>query len=512
MTIDLDLLRQFARENSQDAFTEVVRRHLNMLYSAARRQVRSPQLAEEVAQSVFADLARDAGKLNNATGGTPVLTAWLYTVTRRTAIDAIRKESRRQLREQTTVEMTNMNATSADWTHIEPLLDDAMAALDETDRSAILLRYFENKNLREVGETLGTTEDAAQKRVSRAVERLRDFFSKRNVTIGAGGLAVLISANAVQAAPIGLGAAILTVITGTTKTIGITMIQKILITGITAAAVGTGIYAFHLQSEVGSLQQQQTLIGQQIEQLSRERDEATNQLASLQQENKQLRANEPELLKLRGEVTRLQHPQNIPPRTVQSEMVIKANSDPIDIHTKARFISIPSEDLGAMGIAWMSDAQGNKTGLLSEQQFKVIREAMQGASDVETLAEPESVTSNGRQTQMRASQSVPINGTNIEVGTSLDVVSYFSTNSSTFNLNLIAQLTQLTGNPSQPDVQTIQATNQVTLIPGQTIVLEKELPSGGWLPASTNVPAGPRSLLIFVTPQVVDLRGFPKSQ
>jgi DNA-directed RNA polymerase specialized sigma24 family protein len=75
----LDLLRQFARENSQDAFAEIVRRHLNLVYSAARRQVRSPQLAEEVAQSVFADLARDTGKLKPDT----VLTAWLYSVTRR---------------------------------------------------------------------------------------------------------------------------------------------------------------------------------------------------------------------------------------------------------------------------------------------------------------------------------------------------------------------------------------------------------------------------------------------
>ena len=109
MTSDLDLLRQFARENSQDAFAEIVRRHLDLVYSAALRQVRSPQLAEEIAQSVFADLARNAGKLK---ARTPVLTAWLYAVTRRTAIDAIRKESRRQLREQIAVEMNNMNATA----------------------------------------------------------------------------------------------------------------------------------------------------------------------------------------------------------------------------------------------------------------------------------------------------------------------------------------------------------------------------------------------------------------
>jgi RNA polymerase sigma factor (sigma-70 family) len=160
MTSDLDLLEKFAREKSQDAFGEIVRRHLNLVYSAALRQVRSPQLAEEIAQSVFADLARNAGKLKPDA----ILTAWLYAVTRRTAIDVIRKESRRQLREQIAVEMNNMNATTNDWTQIEPLIDDAMSALDETDRSAVLLRYFENKSLREVGAALGASEDAAQKR------------------------------------------------------------------------------------------------------------------------------------------------------------------------------------------------------------------------------------------------------------------------------------------------------------------------------------------------------------
>ena len=103
-----------------------------------------------------------------------------------------------------------MNATPADWTHIEPLLDEAMHALDDTDRTAVLLRYFENKSLREVGETLGTSENAAQKRLGRAVERLREFFAKRGLTVGASGLVVVISANAVQAVPVGLAVAVST--------------------------------------------------------------------------------------------------------------------------------------------------------------------------------------------------------------------------------------------------------------------------------------------------------------
>ena len=279
MTSDLDLLGQYARKNSQDAFAELVRRHVNLVYSAALRQVRSPQLAEEVAQSVFTDLARNAARLNSATGGTPVLTAWIYQVTRRTAIDVVRRESRRQLREQIAVELTNMNATSNDWTQIEPLLDEAMDALEETDRAAILLRYFENKNLREVGEALGTSDDAAQKRVSRAVERLREFFSKRNVTIGASGLAVAISANAVQAAPANLAVTIsAAVLAGTavhtstviaaTKAIAMTTLQKALVTATVAVLAGAGIYEAHqasaLRSQVQTLQQQQAPLAEQI--------------------------------------------------------------------------------------------------------------------------------------------------------------------------------------------------------------------------------------------------------
>ena len=248
MTSDLELLGQYARNRAQDAFTEIVRRHVDLVYSAALRQVRSPQLAEEVAQSVFTDLARNTGKLKPDT----VLTAWLYHVTRRTAVDVVRKESRRQLREQIASEMNAMNATATDWTNVEPLLDEAMQTLDDTDRTAVLLRYFENKSLREVGQTLGTSDDTAQKRVSRAIERLREFFSRHGVTVGASGLVVVLSANAVQAAPIGLAGTIATAgatVAGTTlstttavKIIVMTTLQKSIIAAFIAAAVGTGLY------------------------------------------------------------------------------------------------------------------------------------------------------------------------------------------------------------------------------------------------------------------------------
>jgi RNA polymerase sigma factor (sigma-70 family) len=332
MTSDLELLQNYADRNSEEAFAELVRRHLDLAYSAALRQVRSPQLAEEVAQSVFTDLARNAGKLKPDT----VLTAWLYQVTRRTAVDVVRKESRRQLREQIATEMNAMNAHAADsgtgfqpvWTDIEPVLDKAMEALDDTDRAAVLLRYFENKTLREVGQTLGTSDDAAQKRVSRAVERLREFLSRRGVTVGASGLVVVISANAVQAAPAGLAVTISTaaVLAGTavststvitaTKAIAMTTLQKTLITAALAVVAGAGIYEAHqaaqLREQNQTLQHQQAPLAKQIQQLQRDRDEATNRMAGLLAENVQLKSgrDKTELLKLRGEVGVLRQKAN----------------------------------------------------------------------------------------------------------------------------------------------------------------------------------------------------------
>jgi RNA polymerase sigma factor (sigma-70 family) len=264
---DLELLARYTRQHAEDAFAELVRRHLGLVYSAALRQVRSPQLAEEVGQSVFTDLARSAAKLKPDT----VLTAWLYQITRRTAIDVVRREASRQLREQIATEMNAMNATTADWTHIEPLLDEAMHALDETDRTAVLLRYFENKSLREVGATLGTSENAAQKRLARAVERLREFFAKRGVTVGASGLVVVISANAVQAAPIGLAVTISTtvLVAGTTcstittaaigKAIAMTTLQKTVVAAALLAAGATMPWVIQQSAQVKLREENQSL-------------------------------------------------------------------------------------------------------------------------------------------------------------------------------------------------------------------------------------------------------------
>ncbi len=322
---DQELLRRYVRDHAEDAFAELVHRHVNLVHSAALRQVHSPQLAEEVAQSAFTDLARQAHRLAVGDAASPTsLTPWLYQVTRRTAVDVVRREARRRLREQIATDMNALNTSNTNWAQIEPLLDEAVATLEETDRAAILLRYFENQSLREVGTVLGISDDAAQKRVSRAVERLREFFAKHGVSVGASALVVAVSANAVQVAPAGLAltistaatfagmtSATATVATATTQTIAMTTLQKALLTATIAIVGGAGLYEAYqvarLRGQLEALQQQQAPLKNQLQLLQRERQEAGDRLAAVLAAPPRSRtdSNQSELLRLRAEVARL---------------------------------------------------------------------------------------------------------------------------------------------------------------------------------------------------------------
>jgi RNA polymerase sigma factor (sigma-70 family) len=205
---DAELLRDYAERGSESAFAEIVTRYTNLVYSAALRQTDSPDLARDVGQSVFTDLARKAERISKTLAENASLAGWLYRGTRFAALTLRRGEQRRKIRERQAMEQINPTApeTSPDWGQIRPLLDEAMDELEENDREALLLRFFKNEDLRVVGAALGITDDAAQKRVSRAVERLREIFAKRGVAIGGGGLTAAVCANAVQAAPAGLAA------------------------------------------------------------------------------------------------------------------------------------------------------------------------------------------------------------------------------------------------------------------------------------------------------------------
>lgn len=323
------LLDDYARCRSETAFAELVRRHVDFVYSAALRMVCDAHLAEDVTQDVFVALAQNARPLAER----PVLSGWLHRTAQNLAANAVRADVRRRVREQEAATMNELLSSTPDasWEHISPQLDAALGELSESDRDALLLRYFERKSAQEMAQILGLSDEAAQKRVHRAVERLREYFSKRNVTIGASGLAVVISANAVQAAPVKLAANISTAaaLAGTAvhtstliaagKTIAMTTIQKTFVTAALAVAAGAGIYearqAAQWHGQYRALQQQQAPLAEQIQQLQRERDEATNRLASLLAENEQMKSgqNTKELLKLRGQVGQLrQELQGLP--------------------------------------------------------------------------------------------------------------------------------------------------------------------------------------------------------
>lgn len=203
---DLQFLQAYAERRSEAAFAELVRRHIDFVHSAALRMVRDPHLAEDVTQGVFVALAQNAARLADH----PVLAGWLHRTAQNIAAQTIRTDVRRRAREQQAATMNELISAESDatWEEISPHLDAALSELSDPDRDAVLLRYFEKKSAQEMADVLGVSAEAAQKRVSRAVERLREVFTRRGVTTGAMGLVGVISANSVQAAPVGLAKAV----------------------------------------------------------------------------------------------------------------------------------------------------------------------------------------------------------------------------------------------------------------------------------------------------------------
>ncbi len=198
----MKLLRDYDRHGSEAAFAELVQRHIALVYSTALRHVGIAAQAQEITQVVFVILARKAATLHPDT----VLEGWLYETTRLTALSFMRAERRRQFREQAAYMQSKLPESTGDttWHQLAPLLDEGMARLGNKDRDAVVLRFFKKKNVREVAAALQVNEAAAQRRILRAVEKLRVFFTKRGIAVPAAILTAVISANSVQAAPVAL--------------------------------------------------------------------------------------------------------------------------------------------------------------------------------------------------------------------------------------------------------------------------------------------------------------------
>jgi RNA polymerase sigma factor (sigma-70 family) len=199
-TEDMELVREYVAHGSESAFSTLVSRHGGLVYSAALRHTRDPHSAEEITQAVFILLARKASTL----GSTTIISGWLYRTTRFVALRVRRQELRRVIRETEAHMKTIEDAPEASRDELAEILDEAMDKLRDRERDVVVLRFFENKSFKEVAMALGIEERAAQKRVTRSLEKLRGIFAMRGLATTSAALASAVSAHAVQAAPAAL--------------------------------------------------------------------------------------------------------------------------------------------------------------------------------------------------------------------------------------------------------------------------------------------------------------------
>jgi len=200
---DQELLKQYAADGSEGAFSELADRHTDLVYSACLRQLNDPGLAEDAAQGVFIALSKKAAALAKRT----VISGWLLRAAKFAAFNIIRAEEMRRKHEKEAGNMeTGTGDAGGEWGEISPVLDDALTGLNRQNRDVIVLKYFQHKNNAEIGTVLGISEDAARMRVNYALKKLRKVFSRRGITVSSALLTAAVAHNAVQAAPAGLAA------------------------------------------------------------------------------------------------------------------------------------------------------------------------------------------------------------------------------------------------------------------------------------------------------------------
>ncbi|HRI14910.1 MAG TPA: sigma-70 family RNA polymerase sigma factor [Verrucomicrobiota bacterium] len=310
---DSRLLREYAQDCSEAVFADLVRRHVNLVYSAALRQVGGDApAAEDVTQSVFTELARQAERLARH----PALTGWLYTTTRRVAGHAVRAEFRRQRREQQIQMMQDLahDSTEAelDWERVRPVLDAAMHELAEPDRLAVLLRHFERRPLAEVGDRLGLTENAARMRADRALEKLRALLAKRGVTSTASALVLTLGNQGIIAAPAALATTVANAATAAAATTASTLALFPFMASMNFKAMGAALLVISagtaLFLQYRSAERLRATNAELRDQVARAIEDAqAAQRKTAQNSDEQSRWQQPqaELLRLRGEVSRL---------------------------------------------------------------------------------------------------------------------------------------------------------------------------------------------------------------
>lgn len=358
---DPELLNALRSGASTEAFTETVRRHLPLVLSAARRRLTVPDAAEDVAQQVFTLLAQKASSL----APNVVLAGWLYHTTCHLASEHNRSEGRRRHREHNSMAMTDATHLPAEvedhWRQLRPVLDDAMQQLSDPDRDAVLLRFFEGRSLDEVGRSLGVTADAAQKRVSRALDRLRETLVRSHPWVTPGTLSAAIAAGVIEATPTELQAA--AIAQSALSAAAVHAIAASTATSLSATTAGTSLITMASTQSIVTGALTAALLGMvawQHFQLSAIRVERNQLIQSAEAASAAAAASttvpasptptvDPELLRLRGEVARLRGLSNEVTRLNRELTSLRAARP-----AAAQPIDMDKEELKRVGILKMN--------------------------------------------------------------------------------------------------------------------------------------------------------------
>ncbi len=307
-----ELLRRYAATGCEIAFRELVKLHASLVYSTALRRVGGEvHLAQDVAQTVFCDLARKASSLP----GDVVLAGWLYRHTCLKTAEAVRAENRRRLREHLATETHNMDQPDDSiWREVAPVLDEGMQRLNPADRDALILRYFQNASLRAIGQALGVSEDAAQKRVTRALDKMREQFARQGIACTVAALSSTLASHGTPALADGVGAALSTAAltaaaSGAAQTTYATTVLQLMASTklkITVAALVVASFTTPLILQHHALNRWRAENGDLRQILASSAQPAVAPAVSNEDEVARLGAEHDELLRLRGQVNLLQ--------------------------------------------------------------------------------------------------------------------------------------------------------------------------------------------------------------
>lgn len=309
---DAELLRRYADTHAEEAFTELVSRHLPLVYSAAVRQLKDPDRARDVAQLVFLEVARQASRLRTH----PAFGGWLHTTTFRLARRALRDDRRRERREQEAYAMQELDrdtdpADAPDPRRWKDVIDEALQELRDSDRTAVILRHLEGRSLREVGDSLGIGEDAARMRVQRALERLQTLLTRKGCAAAGSTLVADLAAHGLEAVPAGLAAEVVggavsgaaTTLLGTATGTSLVMTMKAPLVATAAAVLVVAGPLVYWNYRLAHVRTQIEQLGPEPRTIAPSPSDGAD--ATARREAERLRAELPELDRLRAEAAEL---------------------------------------------------------------------------------------------------------------------------------------------------------------------------------------------------------------